>query len=240
MFDVQFEKLTMTDRDNFARVVNQLLAHTFLPVDTYDTQEGVTRVNKDYLFVERNFELFQDYFSYAGFRLERDSGYGVIYLTSGYEGNRARFDKITTLIVYALRLIYEEEREKLTLTKEVIITTGDLVHKLINLGVFRRKPANAALHSSLVTLSKFRIIEKLEGVWEAADTRFLILPTILFVVSNEQISNMYRLIDDGSGQAPLEGADTSPDEEAYTAAGAGSAAYEESEAEQEDEYEEAE
>ena len=195
MIDQAYEKLGMMDRTNFSRITNQLLAHTFLLVDVYDPSEGITRVNRDYLFVERNFELFQDYFELAGFRLERDSNYGVIYLVSSYEGNRVRFDKLTTIMVYALHLIYEEEREKLTLTKEVIITTGDLVHKLISLGVVQRKPANAVLHESLRRLARFRIVEKLGGAWEAPETRLLILPTILFVVSNEQISNLTKLID---------------------------------------------
>ena len=213
MFEERYNRLGLTEKENFTRLVNQLLAHTFLLVDEYDFDEGVTRVNRDFLFVERNLELFQDYFSYAGFRLESDRTYGVIYLTSGYEGNRVRFDKLTTLIVYALRLIYEEEREKLALTKDVFITTGDLVHKLISLGAVPRKPANAQLHDALRTLARFRVIEKVEGAFEQAQTRFLILPTILFIVSNEQISNMYRLLDEQSGEEDAE--EAVEEDEAY-------------------------
>lgn len=154
------------------------------------------RTNPDYLFVERNFELFQNYLEYAGFRLERDSNYGVIFLSSSYEFNRIKLDKATTLMLYVLRLIYEEEREKLSLSRDIFTTTGDLVHKMISLGVIRRKPANLTLRDSLRTLNRFRIVEKVDGPWENADTRLLILPTILFIVTNERISNMYQLIDD--------------------------------------------
>ena len=212
MFEERFEKLGMTDRENFKRIVNQLLAHTFLPVEEFDFTEGISRVNRDYLFTERNFELFSDYFAYAGFGLERDSGYGVIYLSSSYEGNRVRFDKLTTLIVYALRLIYEEKREELSLQKEIFTTTGELVHKLITLGVVGKKPANQALHEALRTLSGFRVIEKVDGPWEAAETRLLILPTILFIVSNEQISNMYRLVEPDNGEEESEEAEAGYEE----------------------------
>ncbi len=191
----EYEKLSLTERDNFARIVNQLIAHTFLLVDEYDINEGISRVNKDYLFVERNYELFRTYFEMAGFGLNRDSNYGVISLTSRFDGARVRLDKLATIMVYALRLIYEEEREKLTLTKEVILTTGDLVHKLISLGAVKKKPANYALHQALRALAQFRIVSKFDGVWEDAGTRIMILPTILFVVSAEQISNMNKLID---------------------------------------------
>ena len=120
----------------------------------------------------------------------------MIWLSSGYESNRYKFDKATTLMIYVLRLIYEEEREKLSLSSDIFTSTGDLVHKMISLGVIKKKLPNNTLRDSLRILQRFRIIEKVEGAWEAADTRLLILPTILFIVTNERISNMYQLIDE--------------------------------------------
>ena len=196
MFESEFEKLNMTEQEAFRRIVNWLLAHTYLLQGNYAFEDNMKRTNPDYLFVERNFELFQNYLEYAGFRLERDSNYGVIFLSSSYEFNRIKLDKATTLMLYVLRLIYEEEREKLSLSRDIFTTTGDLVHKMISLGVIRRKPANLTLRDSLRTLNRFRIVEKVDGPWENADTRLLILPTILFIVTNERISNMYHLIDD--------------------------------------------
>ena len=196
MFEQEFEKLNMTDQEAFRRMVNWLLAHTYLLQGDYAFEDNMRRTNPDYLFVERNFELFQSYLEYAGFRLERDTNYGVISLASSYEFNRIKLDKLTTLMLYVLRLIYEEEREKLSLSRDIFTTTGDLVHKMISLGVIKRKPANLSLRDSLRTLNRFRIVEKVDGPWENADTRLLILPAILFVVTNERISNMYQLIDE--------------------------------------------
>lgn len=196
MFEQEFEKLNMTDQETFRRMVNWLLAHTYLLQGDYAFEDNMRRTNPDYLFVERNFELFQSYLEYAGFRLERDTNYGVISLASSYEFNRIKLDKLTTLMLYVLRLIYEEEREKLSLSRDIFTTTGDLVHKMISLGVIKRKPANLSLRDSLRTLNRFRIVEKVDGPWENADTRLLILPAILFVVTNERISNMYQLIDE--------------------------------------------
>lgn len=196
MFEQEFEKLNMADQEAFRRMVNWLLAHTYLLQGDYAFEDNMRRTNPDYLFVERNFELFQSYLEYAGFRLERDTNYGVISLASSYEFNRIKLDKLTTLMLYVLRLIYEEEREKLSLSRDIFTTTGDLVHKMISLGVIKRKPANLSLRDSLRTLNRFRIVEKVDGSWENADTRLLILPAILFVVTNERISNMYQLIDE--------------------------------------------
>ena len=160
-----YEKLSLTEKESFARIVNQLLAHTFLLVEEYDFREGISRVNKDYLFMERNFELFREYFALAGFGVSRDSNYGVISLMSRFDGMRVKFDKLATIMVYALRLIYEEEREKLTLTKEVFLTTGDLVHKLISLGAVKKKPSNQAMHTALRMLAQFRIIYNSPGAY---------------------------------------------------------------------------
>ena len=196
MFEEAFEKLNLTEQEAFRRIVNWLLAHTYLLQGTYAFEDNMNRTNPDYLFVERNFELFQDYLEYAGFHLERDSNYGVIFLSSSYEFNRVKLDKATTLMLYALRLIYEEEREKLSLSRDIFTTTGGLVHKMLSLGVTKRKPANLTLRDSLRTLNRFRIVEKVDGPWENADTRLLILPTILFIVTNARISNMYQRIDE--------------------------------------------
>jgi len=44
-------------------------------------------------------------------------------------------------------------------------------------------------------LSYHSLIQKISGVWESADAKILILPSILFVVSNERISRIYELLD---------------------------------------------
>ena len=195
MIEEKYQRLSLSEQEQFSRVVNRLLSNTFLLVEEYDQAEGITKVNREYLFVERNFELFQEYLNLSGFHLERDTTYGVIYLSSSYDGNRVHFDKLTTVMIYTLRLIYEEERAKLTLAKEVIITTADLVQKMIAVGAVKKKPANMQLYQALRKLIRFRILQKLDGSLEAPQTRLLILPTILFVVSNEQISNMEKLVE---------------------------------------------
>lgn len=201
MFTEDFNRLGMQEQENFKRIVNMLLAHTFLISDKYDFANGITKADPDYRFVERNFALFQDYFEYSGFHLERDSTYGVISLVSTNDYNRVHFDKLTTVSLYTLRLIFEETREELQLSNEIFTTTGDLVQKMITLGAITKKPANREIHESLRLLARFQIVAKQDGAWEDADTRILILPTILFVVSADQIASMNRLIDDSDETA---------------------------------------
>lgn len=202
MFTQEFEKLSMGDQEAFRRNVNYLLAHTYLVVDEYDFGDHISRTNSDYLFVERHLTLFNEYFSYGGFRLTADRNYGVIALESSYDSNRIRFDKLTTLILYTLRLMYEEERERVSLSTQIFVTTGDVIDKMLALGTIEKKPADQHLKKSFGTLARFHIVRKGSGQWVKADTRMQILTPVLFIVSNEQISDMHKLLEE-----PTEGED---------------------------------
>lgn len=199
-----YDKLTNSEKEEFKRLANYILARSFLLRDVYDAREGIIRVNPEYRFVERHFELFLDYLSYAGWTLMKDSSYGVIVLENAYEYNRIRLDRLTTLILFTFRLIFEEEREKVTLRKEVLTTTGQVVHKMLTLGIAKRKPPDRDLTSSLRLLAGHNIIQKVDGSWEEAGTRLLILPSILFIITNQKINELYAALEaeeeNGGGQ----------------------------------------
>ncbi len=202
MWNELYEKLNNSDREEFRRIFNLLLSRTFIIRDVYDSRESMMKTNPEYRFIERNFELFTGYLGYSGWTLQKDGNYGVIALSNEYEYNRVRMDKNTTLILYTLRLIFEEEREKVSLRNEILTTTGQMVHKMITLGIVNRKPSDKDLADGLRQLAYHNIIEKVDGPWEQADTKLLILPSILFVVTNEKISRMYEALENGdNGEA---------------------------------------
>ncbi|HHW71376.1 MAG TPA: DUF4194 domain-containing protein [Clostridiales bacterium] len=190
----EFERLTNSEKEEFKRIANLILSRTFIIRDIYDPKDNMLKINAEYRFVERYFQLFSDYLSYSGWTIYRDNNYGVIALENIYKYNRMRLNKNTTLMLYTLRLIFEEEREKVTLRKEIMTTTGQLIHKMLTIGLIDKKLPNKDIANGLRTLSYHNIIEKLEGVWEDPDTRILILPSILFVVTNERISKMYETL----------------------------------------------
>jgi len=83
--------------------------------------------NRDYQFVSRNFELFQDYFNYPGWHLERDDDFGVISIANTMEHNRLRLDRFTTLFLYVCHVIYEEGMADMDSFKYVETTTNKAV-----------------------------------------------------------------------------------------------------------------
>jgi hypothetical protein len=193
MLDELYQKLTNSEKEEFKRLLNLLLCRTFIIRDIYDLKEDMMKINPDYRFIERNFPLFLEYLSCAGWTLEKDSNYGVISLNNSYGYNRVRLNRNTTLILYILRLIFEEEREKVLLRHEVTTTTGDLVYKMLNMGLINKKPSDKELIDSLRQLSGHNITGKVDGSWEDVNTRLIIYPSILFVVTNEKISRIYEM-----------------------------------------------
>jgi len=190
-----YEKLTNSEKEEFKRLANILLSKTFIVRDYYDSKEEMMKISPEYLFIERNFELFLDYLSYSGWDLRKDNQYGVISIENVYEYNRLKLDRFTTFILYTIRLIYEEEREHISLRNEVITTTGQIIHKMINLNLIKKKASDHDISDSLRLLSSHNLIQKISGPWENADTKILILPSVLFVVSNEKIGRIYELVE---------------------------------------------
>jgi hypothetical protein len=195
MWAEYYEKLSNSEREELKRLLNVLLSKTFIVRDVYDQKESMMKINPEYRFLERHFELVSEYLSYSGWDVRKDSQYGVISIENIYEYNRVKLDKFTTLILYTIRLIFEEERERVTLRNEIMTTTGQIIHKMIALNIFRRKPPDRDMMESLRLLSSHNIIQKISGSWENADTKLLILPTILFIVTTERISRIYELLD---------------------------------------------
>lgn len=211
MWHELYDRLTNSEKEEFKRLLNYLLSRNFIIRDIYDQKDGMMKISPDYRFVERNYELFAEYLGYAGWMLQKDSNYGVIALGNAYEYNRVRLDRSTTLILYILRLIFEEEREKIALRNEILTTVGQIVHKMIALGLVKRKPSDRELADALRQLAGHNIIQKISGAWEEADTKILILPSILFVVTNEKIGRMYEIFENMEAFAEQEEAEAAAD-----------------------------
>lgn len=203
--DSLYEELNMVERDVFKRIVNQLLAKTFIVNHIYDCNKKKIVMNPDYRFIENHLELFKTYLDLGGWKLERNDNYEVIYINSIYTYNRAKLDKFTTIILYILRLMYDEKRENINLTEHIVVTVSEIVSTLNEIGAYeKRKPSAQELRNALRAIAKFNIIQKIEGLYENPNTKIIILPSILFAITAETITkindniNEIKEADDGN------------------------------------------
>lgn len=206
MFEEELSKLSNADQNEFARVCNTLLTKSFLVRDMFDSREKAMRINPDYRFVERYFDLFVDYLKYSAWTLEKDNINGVVSLFNLNQQNRIRLDRETSLLVYVFRLIYESEREDSNTTSQAIyLTTPTLIKTMLEYGITipGKRLTGRLLSKSLRFLANHNILAKVSGSYDEGNVAFYILPSIIYAIDNQKIKAMSDALDqlkEGEGE----------------------------------------
>ncbi len=198
MFETEFEKLSNGEQNEFARVTNTLLLKSFIVRDVFDNKEKAMRINPDYRFIERHFDLINDYLKYTNWMMEKDVLDGVVALINLNEQNRLRMERETSLILFVLRLIYETEKNESSQTGEAIyITTPTLLKTMIdhNITMSGKRMSGRLFAKSLRFLANHNIIAKVSGSYDEGNVAFYILPSILFAVDNQKIKAMSEALE---------------------------------------------
>ena len=190
MFEEQYLKLSNSEREDFARVVNNLMLKSFVLRSSYDRHSKMMKSNKDYSFIERNIDMIREYLSFSGWTIEKDSRLGVVMINNEYQDNHIRIDFMTSLMVYALRYAYEVKKEEDQMTSEVYFSATELMQLLIEKGLIKqdKRPSAVALASSYRFLENHNIINRVSGDYRDRSLTFYILPSILFVIDLDKIN----------------------------------------------------
>lgn len=194
MFDYKYEKLTTREREDFANTVNLLFTGNYILRDIYSDKEKGTVFNPAYRFIERHQELISTYLEFSGWELNVDAKYGIAWIGNRHGRNKEHLNKFTTVILLVLRLIYDEQRENLTLKREILTSVGDVVSKLLSIGTYKKKPADYDLIPAFRKLEGYNVLCKLEGKWGDYNTRLLIYPSILFILTEAKIKDLAQLM----------------------------------------------
>lgn len=154
---------TAKELEQFKSVCNQLLSRTYIVRTIY--QPGKDRVdNPDYLFLSRHYEAVQEYLSLLDWDLRRDELNGYFYVLNTDEANRCYLNKKETAILLALRLIYEENMERLGLEQDAVCTVRDVLEKVVtDYPVFPAKPNMEEVKRAFTVLENHSVIQRLEG-----------------------------------------------------------------------------
>ena len=179
---------TAKELEQFKSVCNQLLSRTYIVRTIYQLGKG--RVdNPDYLFLSRHYEAVQEYLSLLDWDLRRDELNGYFYVLNTDEANRCNLNKKETAILLALRLIYEENMERLGLEQDAVCTVRDVLEKVVtDYPVFPAKPNMEEVKRAFTVLENHSVIQRLEGKFNQGSCRIAILPTILSAVSSEKLN----------------------------------------------------
>ena len=197
MFEEKYLQLSNQEKEDFARVVNNLMLKSFILRENYDRHSKMMKSNRDYSFVERNIDMIREYLEFSGWTIEKDSRLGVVMINNEYKDNHIRIDFLTSIIVYGLRYAYELSKEKEEMTTEVYFTAADLLQILMEKGLIRqdKKPSAVSMASSYRFLENHNIISRVSGEFRDRGLTFYILPSILYVIDIERINVIFDQIE---------------------------------------------
>lgn len=188
------QEATAKELEQFKSVCNQLLSRTYIVRTLYQPEKG--RVNNpDYTFLTLHFEAVQEYLSFLDWDLRRDDLNGYFYVLNTEEANRCNLNKKETAILLALRLIYEENQERLGLEQDAICTVRDVLEKVVmDYAILPAKPNMEEVKRALTLLENHAIVQRMEGKFNQSSCKFAILPTVLAAVSSEKLTDIVNVL----------------------------------------------
>ena len=183
-----FDTATQKELEQFKAVCNQLLSRTYVVRTLYKPGDG--RVNNpDYVFLSTHYEAIRDYLALLDWDLRKDDLNGYFYVLNTDEANRCNLNKKETAILLAIRMIYEENVERLGLEQDAICTVRDVLEKVVtDYAILAAKPNMDEVKRALTLLDNHSVIQRLEGKYNQGSCKFAILPTVLSVVSSEKLN----------------------------------------------------
>lgn len=188
------------EMDQFKSVCNQLLSRTYIVRTLYKPGSG--RINNpDYTFLSTHYEEVRDYLSLLDWDLRKDDLNGYFYVLNTDEANRCNLNKEETAILLALRMIYEENQERLGLEQDAICTVRDLLEKIVtDYAILSAKPNMNDVKRALTFFENHSVIQKIDGKYNYGNCRFSILPTILSVVSSDKLNAVVSVLKKEDGE----------------------------------------
>ena len=183
-----FNGATQREVDQFKSVCNQLLSRTYIVRTIYKPDKGRIS-NPDYTFLSIHYEQVREYLALLDWDLRKDDMNGYFYVLNTDEANRCNLDKKETAILLAIRMIYEENQERLGLEQDAICTVRDLLEKVVtDYAILPAKPNMEEVKRALTRLENHSIIQRIDGKFNKSNCKFAILPTVLSVVSADKLN----------------------------------------------------
>ena len=194
MFEQDYNNLYESEKQEFRRIANYLLSKTFVVRDVYDKQAKKMITSNEFLFMEKYYDIFENYLSIAGWKLTKEPIEGLYWIENEFGQNKAKFDSFTTYILLALMITYEESAPITTLGNSVITTTYDVISKMQILGLITKKPSKEQFRIAFRRLEQFNIILRLNTSQDVELWKIMILPSILHVIDYDKLKELCEYI----------------------------------------------
>ena len=196
-------------KDKFKATANKLLNECFIIKKNKDTVS-------EYNFILNYRDYFASLFDVLGYELVIQEDQGVIGINNPAGTGRIHLKKIESMLLLILRLLYIEERKKVSQTGDVIVIV-DQVYDKYNMLKMQNKLDKTTLRNSMGLFRRYHLLQNLDSDMSNPDTRVIIYPSILLAVANTSLDDLYQSAKDKLdkyGRGGEDRADSSDDEEA--------------------------
>ena len=196
-------------KDKFKATANKLLNECFIIKKNKDTVS-------EYNFILNYRDYFVSLFDVLGYELVIQEDQGVIGINNPAGTGRIHLKKIESMLLLILRLLYIEERKKVSQTGDVIVIV-DRVYDKYNMLKMQNKLDKTTLRNSMGLFRRYHLLQNLDSDMSNPDTRVIIYPSILLAVANTSLDDLYQSAKDKLdkyGRGGEDRADSSDDEEA--------------------------
>ena len=196
-------------KDKFRVTANKLLNECFMIKKNKDTVS-------EYHFILNYRDCFISLFDVLGYELVIQEDQGVIGINNPAGTGRIHLKKIESMLLLILRLLYIEERKKISQTGDVIVIVAQVYDKY-NMLKMQNKLDKTTLRNSMGLFRRYHLLQNLDSDMSNPDTRVIIYPSILLAVANTSLDDLYQSAKDKLdkyGRGGEDRADSSDDEEA--------------------------
>jgi hypothetical protein len=206
-FCIEYPKLEHAQQEHFRRVVTRLLSgHIITPGEAL-------RPDRDWRFAERHQDLIDSYLRIGGWRLDLDRSMQLCRAIHEAGEQRVRFNKLESLVLCTLRLVYHEQMRAANETERCMLKVGELRERLSLAGRGTSLVQRRALADALRRLQRHALVMVDRG-FECDDAEGItVAPLIAKVLSPDRVAELAERIRSYSASSADSNEDAVSDDE---------------------------
>ena len=187
LFLEKYKTFNDTKKNNFSKIVNRLLNESFLIREKDEDKD-------DYYKAIDAIDELNNYLSIMDYEVIYDKDINLIYIKSLDYKNRIHLTKFVTIVLLLLRVEYFKASKKASLTDLVSITFDELKQAVKKTNIYKDEKSTNEYLEALKELKRLKIVNYKVGNDFSGETRIFIYPSILYVVSIENVENLSNLL----------------------------------------------
>ena len=187
LFLEKYKTFNDTKKNNFSKIVNRLLNESFLIREKDEDKD-------DYYKAIDAIDELNNYLSIMDYEVIYDKDINLIYIKSLDNKNRIHLTKFVTIVLLLLRVEYFKASKKASLTDLVSITFDELKQAVKKTNIYKDEKSTNEYLEALKELKRLKIVNYKVGNDFSGETRIFIYPSILYVVSIENVENLSNLL----------------------------------------------